>query len=275
MRKQKLFPPVIKWSGSKRTQAHEIIKHFPKFDRYFEPFLGGGSVLYALLQRDKTVKAFGNDVCKPLIDFWNVLKNDPESVLAEYDTRWNFLQEEGHTYFYKVRDVFNRNQGPHDLLFLSRTCVNGLIRFNKNGEFNNSLHHTRKGIAPERLKRILFDWSESIQDVTFSSDDYQKILSEAKTSDFVYLDPPYFHTNGRYYGKINYNKFLQFLQELNGKGVKYALSFDGKRGEKDYTAQVPKNLYKTHIYIRSGNSSFKKVMDKQNQEVQESLYLNY
>lgn len=275
MRKQKLFPPVIKWSGSKRTQAHEIIKYFPKFDRYFEPFLGGGAVLYALLEKNKTTEAFGNDVCKPLIDFWNVLKKDPKTVLSEYETRWNLLQKEGHTYFYKVRDVFNRDQDPHDLLFLSRTCVNGLIRFNKKGEFNNSLHHTRRGITPERLKQILFNWSNNIQNATFVSDDYQKILSEVKPNDFVYLDPPYFHTNGRYYGKINYNKFLQFLQELNRKNIKYALSFDGKRGEKDYTTQMPKDLYKNHIYIKSGNSSFKKVMDKQNQEVQESLYLNY
>ena len=93
--------------------------------------------------------------------------------------------------------------------------------------------------------------------------------------DLIYLDPPYFHTKGRYYGTIDFEAFLTNLEKLNSKGIKYMLSFDGIRGEDDFTVELPKELYKRHEFIPSGNSSFKKVMDKKNIHVLESLYLNW
>lgn len=89
------------------------------------------------------------------------------------------------------------------------------------------------------------------------------------------MDPPYFHTKGRYYGAINFNEFVEYLEDLNKRDIKYVLSFDGIRGEEDYTVLLPRKLYKRHELIPSGNSSFKKVMDKENLKVYESLYLNY
>lgn len=215
------------------------------------------------------------DICTPLIDLWTEIKNDPEGLSEEYRKRWIRLQEEGYHVYYEIRDTFNRDQLPADLMFLSRTCVNGLIRFNANGEFNNSLHHTRPGIAPDRLHKIIMDWSEHVQTTTFISGDYKKTTENAKEGDLIYLDPPYFHTKGRYYGTIDYNAFLTYLEDLNRRKVKYMLSFDGVRGKEDYTVDLPKELYKRHEMIPSGNSSFKKVMDKQSMQVLESLYLNW
>ena len=74
---------------------------------------------------------------------------------------------------------------------------------------------------------------------------------------------------------IDFNAFLTYLEQLNSKGIKYMLSFDGIRGEDDFTVELPKELYKRHEFIPSGNSSFKKVMDKENIQVLESLYLNW
>jgi DNA adenine methylase len=91
--------------------------------------------------------------------------------------------------------------------------VNGLIRFNASGEFNNSLHHTRKGIEPDRLGKIIRDWSEKIQNTEFYAQDYRKTTERATSGDFVYLDPPYFHTKGRYYGTIDFEQFLSFLED--------------------------------------------------------------
>ena len=266
--------PVIKWSGSKRSQASEILKNAPqRYNRYFEPFLGGGSILYFLAPAN----AVCGDICEPLIALWNEIKNHPVELADAYRVRWKRLQNEGYTAYYKIRDDFNMSKSPEDLLFLSRTCVNGLIRFNTNGEFNNSLHHTRPGINPDKLEEIIEDWSKHIKDVCFVADDYKKTSAEAKAGDFVYLDPPYFHTVGRYYGtrSIDFEEFLDYLEELNQKGVKFMLSFDGKRGDTDYTVEIPRDLYKRHLFLESGNSSFKKVMDKQNQQVLESLYMNY
>lgn len=142
------------------------------------------------------------------------------------------MQNESYPVFYEIRDNFNEKQDSSDLLFLSRTCVNGLIRFNKNGAFNNSLHHTRKGIEPSRLKSILAVWAKRLRGIDFRDGDYWETSQDIQEGDFAYLDPPYFNTRGRYYGTIDYERFLEYLDWLNKRGVKYALSFDGKRGLK-------------------------------------------
>lgn len=263
--------PVIKWSGSKRSQAAEIVKLVPSFERYFEPFIGGASIAYMVHPQN----GVAGDVCVPLINLWNIIKSDPESLYVSYNNSWSRLQNEGFQVYYEIRENFNKTQSPHDLLFLSRTCVNGLIRFNKDGQFNNSLHHTRKGINPETLKNILIKWSERIKNIKFIAGDYRFTTKNVTKDDFVYLDPPYFNTKGRYYGTIDYEEFLLYLESLNCMNVKYALSFDGTREDVDYTIDLPKELYKRHIMLDSGNSSFKKVMDKRSEKVCESLYLNW
>jgi DNA adenine methylase len=267
-----MFNPVIKWSGSKRSQSSKIVSFFPKkFDIYYEPFIGGGSMLYAAIPK----KAVCGDICKPLIDLWNEIKYNPQNLAQEYEIRWTRLQKEGYQVYYEIRDNFNKKQKAEDLLFLSRTCVNGLIRFNSNGEFNNSLHHTRPGISPDKLRKIILDWSDHIQGTEFCAQDYIKTTQNAKKGDLVYLDPPYFHTKGRYYGTIDFNIFLNFLEDLNKREVKYILSFDGKRGNHDFIVSLPPELFKRHELILSGNSSFKKVMDKEKLQVYESLYMNW
>ena len=263
--------PVIKWTGSKRSQASTITGLFPDFKRYYEPFLGGGSVL---VQSNASTAVCG-DICEPLIDFWNAVKKNPTKLVKEYSSRWNRLQDEGFDTFYSIRADFNRKQNPYDLLFLSRTCVNGLIRFNRKGEFNNALHLTRKGIDPKNLEKIILQWSTLIQNYTFIHGDYSKTTKRITAGDFVYLDPPYFNTSGMYYGKIIHEDFIDYLEELTSKNIKFALSFDGQRGTKKYSGGIPKKLYKRRLLIPSGHSPFKKVMDKQLESVKESLYLNF
>ncbi len=267
-----MFEPVIKWSGSKRSQAEKIRSFIPDdIGNYYEPFVGGGSILYVL----SPDRAVCGDICGPLIELWNKIKKDPAAVAEAYRERWSRLQTEGYQVYYEIRDHFNKDKNAEDLLFLSRTCVNGLIRFNADGDFNNSLHHTRPGISPDRLKRILVDWSKHIAGAEFHEADYQITTASAQRGDLIYLDPPYFHTKGRYYGTIDYNAFLNYLEKLNSRGVRFMLSFDGIRGDENYTVELPKELYKRHELLPSGNSSFKKVMDKQSLQVYESLYLNW
>ena len=125
------------------------------------------------------------------------------------------------------------------------------------------------------MKKIILDWSNSIQGAEFIATDYVITTETAKEGDLIYLDPPYFHTKGRYYGTIDFNAFLSYLNRLNSKGIKYMLSFDGIGGTDDFTVELPKELYKRHVFISSGNSGFKKVMDKESIKVLESLYLNW
>lgn len=274
-----IYEPVIKWSGSKRNLASKLLIHLPKkFNQYFEPFLGGGAIFYLIDQKHKKI---GSDINKPLIELWNLIKENPQKVINAYRKNWKKLNDpqnsESYKVFYQIRDSFNKNQKPEDLLFLSRTCVNGLIRFNKKGEFNNSLHYTRKGINPIRFEKILFDWSSKIQSSAFYYNDYTWILNKVKKNDLVYLDPPYFNTKGRYYGRIDLERFLNFIEKLNSIGSKYILSLDGKTEKDDYDNRFtfPKELFKYHFYIENGNSTFRKVIDKNNIKVTESVYINF
>ena len=262
--------PVIKWSGSKSSQANIIADLAPTFNKYFEPFIGGGSVLYAVSPQH----AICGDICKPLIDLWNLIKTNPLLLSKYYKERWEELQIDYKT-FYQARSRFNYDGNPCDFLFLTRTCVNGLIRFNTNGEFNNSLHYTRKGIDPENLQKIILDWHNRIQNVEFICADYRESTSTAQEGDFIYLDPPYFNTKGRYYGKIDYNDFFAYLRELNNKKIKYALSFDGLRGSNSYCVDIPEDLFARKEIIKSGKSTFRKVIDNISEDVFETLYLNW
>ena len=273
-----MFEPVIKWSGSKRSQAENILTYFPKeIDTYYEPFCGGASVFRRLLSSNIKVNRYVcSDLNSGLIDLWNEIINNPERVSYYYNKLWNELNQDGDKqrkkeYFATVRERYNREHNPLDFMFIMRTTTNGMPRYNRDGEFNNSFHVTRNGIIPETLKKIIYEWSELINKnkVEFMACSYDEI--KPKENDFVYLDPPYANTKGMYYGTIDYEKLWDWLRNLS---CKYALSFDGISGEEDNTWNVPQDIYSTHEYLLSGNSSFKRTIGKSNDSmVYESLYL--
>jgi len=268
-------PSLIKWTGSKRSQAARIATYFPKecSGTYFEPFLGGGAVSYFAAQRFPRLLA--SDLYAPLIDLWKRVQTQPDTVSNCYRNDWQKLQDDFPGYFFKVRDRFNKSPNGQDLLFLSRTCVNGIIRFNKRGEFNNSIHLSRRGMKPSVFTSVVNRWSFAIQHTTYSVRDYSTIVSDAAKGDFAYLDPPYFNSHNRYVQDLDLDKFLSYLDALNSKGVKWALSFDGNRGGKDLTYDLPRELYKSHMIIDNGNSAVQKVLNDSVETVEESLYLNY
>lgn len=268
-----MIRPVIKWSGSKRSQAPRIASLAPKFETYYEPFVGGGSVMYELTPTD----GICGDLCEPLVALWERIQQAPVEIADTYEKEWELLQREGPQHFYNVREMFNQTKSPEALLFLSRTCVNGLIRFNSKGDFNNSFHLSRRGIKPDTLRKIIADWSSRIQGVKFLAGDYRITANSAGKGDFVYLDPPYMNTVGRYQGTstINFVELYYFLDDLNRRGAKWALSFDGKRGDREYASNVPTTLYKTKLTLESGQSASMRVLSKRVETVYESLYLNY
>ncbi|MCW5553403.1 MAG: DNA adenine methylase [Verrucomicrobiae bacterium] len=266
------FEPVIKWSGSKRSVAASLRNLFPRAARYFEPFVGGGAMLPFRPCRD----AVAGDVIEELIDLWVCIRDEPDRTATEYKKRWHKLQDEGHTAYYAIRDTFNRTRNPHDFLFLTRTCVNGLIRFNGDGDFNNSLHHTRPGIAPQRLREIIRKWSVALQGVSFAKADYRETLSPVAADDLVFLDPPYAATRGRYsQEKFDVGGFYAELGRLNDVGAKWIVTFDGYAGERTYEESLPKGLFEMRLALPTGNSPFTKLMRTGVDAVVESVYLNF
>ena len=268
----KKFPSIIKWSGSKRLVATALAEKFPSFKRYFEPFVGGGS----MLPYSNKKAGFASDIIPELIELWKLIQNEPEMVAYEYEQRWKRLQKEGPDAYYEIRKHFNESRNSFDFLFLSRTCVNGLIRFNSNGDFNNSFHLSRPGINPSTFSKQIQLWSNHIQNFVFSTCDYRIALEDAKQGDFVFLDPPYGGTKGRYtVGTFDLNAFYEELDRLNSVGVKWMLTFDGKAGNRTYSFAPPKELYINRFSILTGNSTFTKIENKRIDRIEESVYLNY
>lgn len=274
-----MYEPVIKWTGSKRSQALEILKFFPKeINTYYEPFCGGASVLRRVLSNTniKVEKYICSDINYDLIQLWNQIKLNPLELTKHYKILWEELNKDNDierkkSFYNKIRTRYNDLHNPFDFMFIMRTTTNGMPRYNKNGEFNNSFHVTRNGIQPSKLKKIVFEWSELLNEkkVEFNHCSFENI--RPKKDDFMYLDPPYFNAKGMYYGRLDYEKLWNWLSKVPSK---YILSFDGKSGEDDRTQKIPACLYSEHKYILNGNSSFKRTMGKsKNSKVYESLYI--
>lgn len=232
-------------------------------------------MLFQLMNSDiKVCKYICSDINEDLINLWNAIKNNPSHIYERYKIMWEELNSiedinKKKEYYYTIRNRFNKLRMSEDFMFLSRTCANGLIRFNSQGEFNTSLHFSRPGINPNKLNEIINQWSKLLNEnnVIFICQDYKDIISSH--DDLIYLDPPYANTKGMYYGQINYEELWDYLENQSGN---YILSFDGKTGNKDMTYDVPKSIYSTHEYIDSGISGFGKIHKKQ-EYVKESLYI--
>lgn len=277
------FQPIVKWIGSKRIQSEQIIQSFPNFiDTFYEPFCGGCSVMFQLLNsKDHFVnRCVCSDINGDLIDMWNTVKRDPDGLFGEYTRMWCELnsiedRQDKRKYFEIVREEFNQTRSPYCFFFIMRTCTNGVPRYNKYGNFNNSFHLTRDGITPTRLKGVLYQWSELLNDryVSFIRGDYRKFLPEVTEDDFIYFDPPYEITRstGKYFGNIDYLDFYDRLRLLNDKGIKYALSFEPN----DSDLIVPGDCYENVVNIVSKNGGYRKTFLKlDNNGVFENLYLN-
>lgn len=233
-------------------------------------------MLFKLLHSNIKVNNYiCSDINSDLISLWNTIKDSPEDLIDGYLEMWNKLNEDEDidrrkNYYYEIRNSFNLNRDPSEFLFLSRTCVNGLIRYNSSGNFNTSLHLTRDGMNPKTLAAIIIDWHNKLNtfDVKFLCRDYSNIQSNA--GDLIYLDPPYANSKGMYYGKIDCDDLWNWIREQKGKHI---LSFDGKRDLLDITYDVPKDIYTSHEYVENGRSSFKDLKDQKVEYVKESLYI--
>lgn len=268
-----LRQPVIKWPGSKRRVAAALHALWPAGRRrYLEPCVGGGS----MLPGRPAPRAVAGDVVPELVALWEAVRDRPASVAAHYRTCWTDRQARGAVVYDAVRDRFNRDRAPEDLLFLSRTCVNGLIRFNRAGDFNNSLHHTRPGIHPDRLDAILAAWSTALADVAFHTQDARETVADAGPDDAVFLDPPYRHTVGRYGPDgLSHDALLGILEHLRDRGVPWMLTFDGSAGARSYDGGIPEGLYVRTRPLPTGHSPFPRLAKRGLDRVVETVYLGF
>ena len=233
MKKNKLVAPVVKWVGGKRQLLPEIIKHVPSFTTYYEPFIGGGAVLFEI----QPLKAVINDYNSELINMYQVIKDNVDDLIKALK-----LHKNDSDYFYNIREL-DRNHMLYSnlsdiekaarLLYLNKTCFNGLFRVNQAGEFNSPFgNYKNPNIINDITLKAVSNYFNSSQ-IIFKSGDFENILKNIKKNSFVYLDPPYDPVSksssftGYTMGGFNNNeqeRLKNVCDDLNSKGIKFLLS---------------------------------------------------
>jgi DNA adenine methylase len=267
---------LIKWSGSKGSQSKRIIDFFPKIEKYFEPFVGGGSVLLELLKSDIKVDEYIiSDINVELIGIYNLVKNNPLFLIETYKKHHKEFNSSNiqhrKYYFNEVRAKFNKEKSPEDFYFITRTTTNGLIRYNKKGEFNSSCHFSRPGQDPISVEKTINKYNILFNEnnITFKVNNYLDI--NPSKNDLIYCDPPYFKTKAQYFGNFDNIQFINWFNKLNCKCI---LSYDGLINNETVKHITPKHI--RHEYLISGNSSFRRILgNSADTMISESLYLNF
>jgi DNA adenine methylase len=271
---------VIKWFGSKKSQADEIIKYIPReIDTYYEPFCGGAAILHRLLSVSDTIKVkhyVASDLNGDLINSFNLIKTNPYAVVSHYKKLWNEFNVNGNNldyrkkYFDSVRDRYNKEHNALDFIFIMRTCANGMPRYNKNGDFNCSCNRNRTGVKIETFYELVYHWSKlyNLYDVEFRHCSYDNIIPNS--NDFCYFDPPYEKIKSVYFGNIDLNNLWEYLRKLE---CKWLLSFDGVVGDADISCNVPTDIYSKQLFINNNISRFRAMVGK-NEKIYDSLYIS-
>ena len=195
--KMPLCYPFVKWAGGK-TQLLSQLYAFaqPEFDRYFEPFLGGGALFFYLISdKNKRFTAYLSDINSELINSYIAVKDNVEKLikfLKLHEIRYKKAPVE---YYYRLRskdELVNNTERAARFIALNRTCYNGLYRVNRNGKFNVPLGRYKNPIICNSLNLRNVSLALRYSKATIKVSDYKKILLEnAKEGDFIYLDPPY------------------------------------------------------------------------------------
>src|SRR3989338_3551620 len=272
-------PQLLKWVGNKQRYVSQIIRLIPHgFKRYIEPFVGSGALLGALSPQS----AIAGDVIQPLIELWKLVQKDPESLASYYDKTWRSLKNNRQVTYSKVRDSYNSKPNPYDLLFLSRSCYGGVVRFTKMGKMSTPIGaHTP--IPPDSFEDRLFLWRERISNTKFMHSDFEETMAQTKSGDVVYCDPPYIHCQSILYGAQSFDvqRLWKAVMGCISRGAKVILSIDGskKSGKLNLDVGIPSGLFKREIMINCGRSMlrrFQKEGDTLEEEVvQDRLVLTW
>ena len=219
-----------------------ITSHIPKkFERYFEPFLGGGAVFFHLFSHEKQTKWFISDLNSDLALSYVTVRDRVKELISELELHSNNYFKNPSTYYYKIRESNPKGQieKVSRLIFLNKTCFNGLYRVNSKGKFNVPVG---RYVNPNIVnKENLFEVSKVLQskDISIKCQDFEDALKGVGHGDFVYLDPPYqpvsttasftSYTDSDFDFSDQERLYAKF-KALDKKGVKVLLS-NSKSGE--------------------------------------------
>lgn len=252
MSKNILLSPILKWVGGKRQLLNNIMPLVPTRGTYVEPFLGGGAVLFA----HQPKKAIVNDYNFELMNVYQVVKNNPEQLIQLLQIHCANNSED---YFYEIRELdrteeyteLSQIEKAARILYLNKTCFNGLYRVNSSGYFNSPYgKYKNPNIVNAPVIRAMSKYFNE-NEITLLQGDYKEVLKKAKKGNFVYLDPPYmpisssanftgYTENG--FGYKQQEELKQECDKLKNKGIRFVQSNSDcpeiRQLYKDYTIRT-------------------------------------
>ncbi|TXT35216.1 MAG: DNA adenine methylase [Planctomycetota bacterium] len=272
-------PQPIPYQGSKRLLAPLILPHFPReVGRLVEPFAGSAAISIAASARRLATAFWLNDAHSPLIDLWKEILARPEKLATDYEQLWHDQSDREREFFNVVRSRFNQKGAPVDFLYLLARCVKAAIRYNSDGQFNNTPDNRRKGARPDEMRQRIVHASALLKRATrLTAWDYKKVLADCTPNDLVYMDPPYQGVCGRrdqrYLPKFDHGEFCQELHTLNERGIQFIVSYDGRTGDKTFGELLPADLGLTRLEVHAGRSTQATLLGRSD-VTYESLYLS-
>ena len=273
------IPHPIPYQGSKRNLATEILRYFPeRVTTLIEPFAGSAAITLAAAARELAARYVINDLNKPLVDLWRAIVGSPEQLARQYEELWRAQHEDRREYYDKVREDFNRTGRPDHMLYLLARCVKASVRYNANGEFNQSPDNRRMGALPATMREQVLGASQLLRGKTeCTSVDYGEAVAQATPDDLIYMDPPYQGVCGehdpRYLKGVLVDEFVEVLESLNYREIKYLVSYDGRTGDRVHGRKLPDRLRLHLIELDAGRSSQATLLGRSEVTV-ESLYLS-
>lgn len=225
--------PVIKWAGGKRQLIPQITEMMPvEFNRYYEPFFGGGALFCELAPTSATI----NDFNKQLVGMYKQIKTDPNGVCAalfDLQNQYNEKKtmEEKDALYYEFRQSFNDYLKNDDdikyslpaalLIFLNKAGFNGLYRVNASGMYNVPPAHRKKVNTYDRDNIIAL--SKLLKKAKIMCGDFEKACKDAKCGDFVFFDSPYYDTFDTYqaggFSEADHIRLFDLFKRLSDNGV--------------------------------------------------------
>ncbi len=230
-----ILSPIVKWVGGKRQLLGDIESVIPKkFTTYVEPFVGGGALLFHIQPK----KAIINDFNEELINIYEVVKNQPNELIEILEEHERLNSED---YFYYVRALdrkenyneISQNERAARIIYLNKTCYNGLFRVNQAGQFNSPYGRYKNPNIVNTPTVLAMSKYFNSNNVKIMSGDYRNALKNLKKGSFVYFDPPYMPvSSSAYFTGYTENGFDKQQQielkkecdKLTSKGIKFLLS---------------------------------------------------
>jgi DNA adenine methylase len=223
--------PFLKWAGGKRYLAEEILKRLPaRIEKYYEPMVGAGAIFFELANKKRFKKAKISDVNEELIITYRAIRDNVNEVLLYL----NQLQREHESrdsekYFYKVRDInkwdLDKSQTAARMIYLNKTCFNGLYRVNKAGKFNVPYGNYKNPTICNPKALIMV--SKVLQKVQITIQDFEAAVTKVRAKDAIYFDPPYWpikkgaftsYTDAGF-DSLDQERLANLAQKLKKKGV--------------------------------------------------------